>query len=369
VTTAWVVAGASSYAKAPNLPGVEDAEETCQQIVDHLLRVGYPAERVMNSCGPELVRTRFFVRLNEFVATQVPAGGTLVVIWLGHGGVDPATRRRVWATTDGSFDLYPGVDATFANSGYASEGITPDLLYGMTQRVMPTNARTVFITDTARGGSFEAKGGTISLLGPSAQDFDPMPGVYALSPTPGKSVPAGITAKALASCIVPSASTDGTPGLTARELISCYISQMSSNGVTTQEAGTWEGELLITFPARQGEAKQPLLPGWTPAKHALTWGGGGMGLGFGVASIVTYSQGLSLNRDISSGVYGRAGDPRLDGAVERYNALGSRMPYLIVGTVVGAGAMTVGLLLPTKDTTTNLTVMAGPTGFAVAGRF
>jgi hypothetical protein len=31
--------------------------------------------------------------------------------------------------------------------------------------------------------------------------------------------------------------------------------------------------------------------------------------------------------------------------------------------------MTVGLLLPTKDTTTNLTVMAGPTGFAVAGRF
>jgi hypothetical protein len=115
--------------------------------------------------------------------------------------------------------------------------------------------------------------------------------------------------------------------------------------------------------------RKPLLPGWTPAKHALTWGGGATTLGFGVASIVTYSQGLSLNRDISSGVYGRAGDPRLDGAVERYNALGSRMPYLIVGTGIGAGAMTVGLLLPTKDTTTNLTVMAGPTGFAVAGRF
>ncbi|NBX49464.1 hypothetical protein EBT25_05870, partial [bacterium] len=264
VTTAWVVAGASSYAKAPGLPGVEDAEETCQQIVYHLLRVGYPAERVMNSCGPELVRTRFFVRLNEFVATQVPAGGTLVVIWLGHGGADPTTKRKVWATTDGSFDLYPGSDhLTIVNPGYVSEGITPDLLYGMTQRVMPTNAQALFVTDTARGGEFEAKGGTISLLGPSAQDFDPMPGVYALSPTPGKSVPAGITAKALASCIVPSASTDGTPGLTARELISCYISQLSSNGVTTQEAGNWEGELLITFPEKAGAAKTPppLLPG------------------------------------------------------------------------------------------------------------
>lgn len=368
--TYYVVLGSDTYTNAPGLTGSEGATYDCQAVKNHLTEtLRYPASQVMSLCGAELVRERLFRSLSSFLVHGVPSGSTVVVVWIGHGGTAPGTDIRMWATSDASFSMYPGAQETLANTGYLLNGITPDMLYREVVRVIPVNTSVVFVTDTARGGTYDAGGVTLELVGPSAEDFGKlgMKNVYALSPTPGKRVPVGLTRQTLITCLNPR-----TTGITVdtREFLGCYAEGMTHvGGLTIEMAGAWsETNDLFVFPAPPPVVvtkKKVSAP-----KVTLVVAGGALAVAGGVQAIRGYTEALALGVDITEGEYGVEGDPALTAAVERYNALSKAQPWWYAMGGVGLAAVTVGIILPNgKPASSKVVVYLGPTGAGVHGRF
>jgi hypothetical protein len=363
-STYFVVVGAQEYKNAPGLTGTEGGEYDCKVIVDHLHKQGFGDRHVMSACGPELVRDGFFMRLDRFMM-DVTTGSTVFVVWIGHGGTDPVTGYRVFAAVDGSFDLLPWENSDVAISSYSMSGVSPGLLYGAMQRIIPADTRVVFVTDVARGGTYQASRGTILLEGPSAKDFQDMPGAYALSPTPGKSVPVGLTRQTLMHCI---ARPLWSVVLSARQMLECYADVMTKGGVTVEMAGTWKADdSLVFFPplaVSPAPSKKPI------AKIVLISGGAMVTVVGTTGAIVTFTEARSLGEDIAAGNYGVAGDPALTVAVERYNQSAAVLPVWYTATGVGAALTVTGITLPMPHNvpvSAKLSVVPG--GMMVAGHF
>lgn len=371
-STYFVVVGANSgdYKNAPGLTGASGGGDDCVALTRHLQVQGFDEKHLLSFCGPELVRTRLFARLSD-LTKNIEAGSTLVVVWIGHGGLEPQTNTPLFLATDGSFDLFVDKDTTLtAASGYYQDGISPQLLYGFTRQNLPTNARVVFITDAARGGLYSANGGTLVLEGPSAEDFRDMPGVYALSPTAGKAVPTSLTRTILSACIT--APTLGAGELTARAFLACYAEGMTRGGnVTIETAGAWGDEPLVRFPspvispAVVSPAATHSLP---VGKIIVVSGGGIMTLVGGVGAITTFVEARHLGEDIASGNYGAPGDPTLQTAVERYNAHADALTAWYVVTGAGALITGTGALLPLPHALQEHVTMA-PLGVVIHGSF
>lgn len=367
-STFFVVAGSGNYPNAPDLTGAEGATNDCLAIAEHLRGQGLPDAQIMSACGPELVRMRLFALLQEF-ARRVPSGGTLFIMWIGHGGTDPQSGAKLFLATDGSFDLFVSKEGQYASSGYGHDGINVSLLYGATRQNIPTNARVVFVTDVARGGVYKANGGDILLEGPSAKDFEEMPGVLALSPTPGKLTPVGLTRHTLITCLSPQ-----TMGLSVdtREFLECYAEGMTATGLTIEMAGTWsETTDLFIFPTPPPPAvakKKVNAP-----KVALVVTGSALAA-VGVAqAYLGHTEAIELGKGISAGEYGVAGDSKLATAVEHYNTLADTQPLWYAMGGAGLATIAIGIALPTtngKETELpRTTLYLKPTGLEVQGSF
>lgn len=365
--TYYVVLGSDTYANAPGLPGAEGATYDCQAVKNHLTKtLRYPETQVMSLCGPELVRERLFRSLSAFLVHGVPSGSTVVVIWIGHGGTAPGANIHQWVASDASFSMYPGAQESLANTGYLLNGITPDVLYREMVRVVPVNTNVVFVTDTARGGTYDAGGVTLELIGPSAEDFEAlgMKNVYALSPTPGKSVPVGLTRQTLITCLNPQ-----TMGLSVdtREFLGCYAEGMTRvGGLTIETTGPWnEMNYLFVFPTPPPPvaAKKKV----SAPKVTLVVAGGALVVAGGVQAYRGYTEATALSEDIADGKYGVEGDPELDAAVERYNALGTLQPLWYAMGGAGLGAVAVGIAIPNgnKPASPEVVVYLSPTGAGV----
>lgn len=362
-TTTWVVLGTSTFSKAPNIAGSEDSERQCRAIIEHLTQVGYSSSQVLSLCGTELVRERLFANLGDLANKQVKSGGTLVVVWLGGGGTDPASGTRIWSAADASFNAYTGSSDALGSS-YFRSGISPSLLYQYITRFVPTNANVLFLTDSARGGTYATGSGNIELVGPSAHDFDDFPSVYALSPTPERDVPEGKTYAAITTCINPVRFSVGM--ITGRELINCYAEAMTGPGLTIDSMGSWSEDALIFLP--QSQAPVPVAKKKVnAAKVALIAAGGAVTVAGGVGALVTYLDARQVVTSVNAGTYGAEGDPRLEDAMARYNRDRTLFLASCIAGGVGLGSVTVGIALPHHDIKATATIT--PTGVSVHGTF
>lgn len=357
--TYYVVAGSDTFVNAPDLPATGGTAD-CEWVRDHLLNtLHYPANQVLAMCGPELVRAALFLRLQEFLTQGISSESTVVVAWFGTGGTDPVTRAKVFAFADSSFDVYPMGTGYSQTTGFTADGLTAALLYGVTKRILPTTTTLVVVSDVAQGGTYPSGGKEIELVGPSADDFIFMDGVYAVSPRPNIPTPQGAFAHMFTACV----QTNMSGGDFAR----CMGNAAYREGMLLDLAGKWNAPQLVVLPEQA--AKEPRFSKEQQAQATLFAGGGGALVASGVGIAHTYKNALGLLAEIESGAYGSEG-AQLEQALANYEAYGNRLAAYYALAAVGAASIGEGFLLPNQRAkTARISVNATPLGVSVAGNF
>lgn len=319
--TFWLLAGSSEYAEP--VPAALGATADCLGLRDDLLAFGYPAEQVLSFCGTALVKNDIVTAVNGLSGRLSP-GDTLVVYWVGHGGVDPEDPvQKFWHTSDGLT-------------------VGPLIFDSALRRAIPSETNILFLTDTARDA------------GPSAGDFVSVnPRTVVASPLPGIKQP-GALREIIRGCLRRNLAMADDNQLSLAEAGTCLGVTSSATPVPMIGGGDWASLTtpIIHYPPEPKLAQKPLA-----VKPIARWSGLGLGVVSAVAGGVTYVEARSIYDSAESQNFLVSESMR--GDVERYDDL--RLATYVLWGVGVAGLATFG--------GTYLTVTPAPHGLTIQGSF
>lgn len=358
--TFWLILGTSEYqalTQTDALPGVNGATESCQGLAADVRAFGYPTEAVMALCGEKFLRAEVGAQVRSLDG-RISSGDTIVVVIEGHGGMDPVNDpgNVYWQPFDGSFLTEPDD----AGNAYVFAGITPQTLEAALRKAVPDGTAIVFLTDTARGGTFQG----LSLAGPAADDFAGLhSATLAYSPKKG-SGQSGLLRRMVNTCLQRD-TADGADGyITLSESEMCLPAGAEQSGIslTASTHMSFDGNRpLVWFPPKPAEAidltgvKVPQKT--SVARSVQRWAGLGVGVASATAGTITYFQAKSILDEVEEQNY--VLDPSMKTEVDSYEPL-------VVTTYVLWG---IGALGAASFGTSFLRFQPAPDGFVVSGTF